>query len=169
MFFSKDKIGGKVEVVTPDAGLFTGFVEGRGETFPIFSNPNVTLRFDGKPNLGWATVTLARITKDRYLLVATGEMTNTGMRLEHLGGDRVTVGKKWGMPPVLCEGVAAKLFVRSAPQNSGIKNRVRCWALDESGNRKQEIVVVEENGAARLAIKPEYKTLWYEIQTVPRP
>ncbi len=139
------------------ASLFTGFVE-EGQKYPF---RNGTIQF-GKTNLGWATVSLARgADKNRCLLVATGQMLNTDMKLEPLDEDKITVGNRWGKDPVRCEGVPATVnFV--APFKS-----MKCWTLDESGNRKQEVVIEKTTTGFSLELKPEYKTIWYEIETVP--
>ena len=126
----------------------------------------IALQFDEKPNLGWATATLTWLDDEkggpeRYLFVITGETRNTDMQFESLGGDRVTFGNRWGKAPVLCEGVAAKLRVKT-------ELGVRCWALDQSGNRGQEIRVSKSGSGsdtwAVIETKPEYKTIWYEIE-----
>jgi hypothetical protein len=152
-----------VSVVTPRAILFTGLMN--DELGVLFdSKPNkVQLQFDKKPNLGIATATLTRLDDEkngpeRYLFVLTGEMRNTDMQIESLDGDRITFGNRWGKAPVLCEGVAAKLrWLNLEP------SKLRCWALDESGNRRQEIPVIQDT-AAMIETKPEYKTIWYEIE-----
>ena len=165
-FFKTPTDGGSVWAALPRAGLFTGFVEFPRRLYFIGSKPyEVTLRFDQKPNLGWATATLTRLDDEkagepeRYLFVITGETRNTDMVLESLGEDRITVGNRWGKAPVLCEGVAAKLMWKDLKSD-----RVRAWSLDESGNRRQEIAVNNDGSHAVLETKPEYKTIWYEIE-----
>ncbi|MDR2863792.1 MAG: cellulase family glycosylhydrolase, partial [Puniceicoccales bacterium] len=167
MIFSKTDHGGTVSAFTADAGLFTGFVSVPGEAVPLLarrsggaaSAPSMALRFTQKPNLGWATVTLARIAPGRYLLTATGEMRNTGMVLQKLEADKVTVGRNWGTPPILCEGIAAQLEVGGAAPG-----QLRCWALDESGNRRSEVPIAREGEKTFFAITPAYKTIWYEVE-----
>jgi hypothetical protein len=145
-------------------GLFTGFVkENQGFRFYNLNQPTevMLLLSEKNLNIGWATATLTRLDDEkegepeRYLFVITGEMRNTDMKIESLGEDRITVGNRWGKPPVLCEGVAAKLI-----WNDVASGKLRCWALDESGNRRQEIPVT----SSTLETKPEYKTIWYEIE-----
>ena len=157
-------------VLTPRVIFFTGFLMGDDCSF-VFDNGlnKVRLNFNKKPNLGWAnlgwtTVTLTRLDDmkagepERYLFVLTGEMRNTDMKIESLGGDKITLGSRWGKAPVLCEGVAAQLVWQSVkPEN------LRCWALDESGNRRQEIAIAND-GHATVETKSEYKTIWYEIE-----
>ena len=150
---------------TPRATLLTGFLrEDMKFAFGRESN-NVTLQLTQKPNLGWATATLTRLDDEkagqpeRYLFVITGETRNTDMVLESLGGDRITVGNRWGRAPVLCEGVAVKMFWQNVASD-----KMRAWALDESGNRRQEIPVTDSTRSATIETKPEYKTIWYEIE-----
>ena len=152
---------------TPRATLLTGFLrEDMKFAFGRESN-NVTLQLTQKPNLGWATATLTRLDDEkagqpeRYLFVITGETRNTDIVLESLGGDRITVGNRWGRAPVLCEGVAVKMFWHEVPPGN-----LRVWALDESGNRRQEIPITADGSNAILETKSEYKTIWYEIEVV---
>ncbi|MGL4943394.1 MAG: carbohydrate binding domain-containing protein [Thermoguttaceae bacterium] len=152
---------GFVAAASRTARLFTGFVEA-GKAYPCFG---YTLTF-GKTNLGWATVSLvslARVSQSSratsFLFVVTGEMCNTDMKLESLGtDDRVTVGNRWGKEPVLCEGVPLTLTLTNDAKS------VRCWALDESGNRREEVPVTNTDGNFSLETRPEFKTIWYEIE-----
>ena len=142
------------------AGLFTGFVE-EGKKYPW---KDLTLQF-GKTNLDWATVSLTVVEKrKRFLFVATGEMRNTDMKLESLGDDRVTVGNRWGKGPTLCEGIPVTIMM----EGSEYIDHIRYWPLDESGNRREELkpVKIGDNIVA-LEFKPEYKTIWYEIEIAP--
>ena len=67
-------------------------------------------------------------------------------------------GGKVGTGPVLCEGIPAILTF------AGLKDRVKCFALDQAGNRVQEVpVTFNPSGEAVLAIGPQYKTVWYEL------
>lgn len=147
-----------VSIRNAAASLFTGFVE-EGKEYPFQTGHLVF----GKTNLGWATVTLATIEKrndlKRLLLVVTGEMTNTDLKVQQLGDDKITVGNNWGRPPVLCEGVP--VTVRLKKESAAT---VRCWALDESGNRREEIKVGSDDRNLILELKPEHKTIWYEIE-----
>jgi hypothetical protein len=143
------------------ANLFTGFVE-EGKEYPY---RNGTIKF-GKTNLGWSTVSMTQISNSKsgkssgtkFLLVATGEMRNTDMKLESLGDDKVTVGNRWGNEPVLCEGIPAQITFKNPAKT------VKFHPLDESGNRKQELTPQKNNDNVTLELKPEYKTIWYEIE-----
>ncbi|MDR0703383.1 MAG: carbohydrate binding domain-containing protein [Planctomycetaceae bacterium] len=148
---------GVVSVYNNHASLFTGFVAEETK-YPFFAG---TIQF-GNTNLGWSTVSATSVsaTKDSetFLLVATGEMTNTGMKLEPLGDDKVTVGNRWGNEPVRCEGIPAEITFKTPAKT------VKLWSLDESGNRKQELPVKQNDNCFTLELKPEYQTIWYEIK-----
>jgi hypothetical protein len=152
---------GFVTVINNGASLFTGFVT-EGKKYPFFAG---TVQF-GKTNLGWATLSAVTLSATKYgetfLLAATGETTNTDMKLESLGDDKITVGNRWGREPVLCEGIAAEITFK----NSAGRRTVKFWSLDESGNRKQELPVKKNNNNFTLELKPEYKTIWYEIEVI---
>jgi hypothetical protein len=145
-------------VDSPRCKLFTGFVHGR-----TFHLGDVTLEI-GPTRLDWATVSLVAIdgagcdAPGRLLLSASGVEQNRGAALESLGGDRVTLRDHWGDEPVLCEGIAARIFLPVA------SDRVRCYPLDESGNRRTAAAVGSRDGRAVLGIGPEYRTLWYEVE-----
>jgi hypothetical protein len=164
--FYKTGNDGIVAVLTPRVFLHTGFVsDNTSFSWGSGESPSMILQFVKKPNLGWATATLTRLDDEkaggpeRYLFVITGETRNTDMQIESLGDDRITVGNRWGSAPVLCEGVASKLLWSEVKPE-----QMRCWALDESGNRRQEIAATTDGTFAILETKPEYKTIWYEIE-----
>ncbi len=146
---------------TPRTKVFTGFVRGR-----TFSLGNVLLEI-GKTRLDWATITLTAIdgpdlqSPGRILLAATGDVQNSGAKLQELGDGRVTLGNQWGDAPVVCEGITASLTLPLEAQ------KVRLFPLDESGNRRSPIPVGTVDGKTRLEIGPQHKTLWYEIQILP--
>ncbi len=93
----------------------------------------------------------------RILIAATGQIQNTNCEREDLG-DRKTTLKKWGEPPILCEGIRAEIAIPT-----GETTRVRFFALDESGNRRAEIEPERQPGETRLRLDPKHKTLWYEL------
>jgi hypothetical protein len=80
------------------------------------------------------------------------------MKLESLGDDKVTVGNRWGNEPVCCEGIPAQITLKNSAKT------VKFHSLDESGNRKQELTPQKNNDNVTLELKPEYKTIWYEIE-----
>jgi hypothetical protein len=143
---------------TPRTKLFTGFV--RGRTFRL---GKVELAI-GPTRLDWATVSLVAIDGDgftspgRILVTATGWVQNSGMELEDLGGDRVTLGRKWGTEPVLCEGIPAEIVLPVAA------DRVRLYPLDESGNRRSPVSSSGRDGKAVVLLDPKHQTIWYEVK-----
>ena len=141
------------------AVLFTGFTE-EGKEYPFAGGK---LKF-GNTNLDWATVSLVPYFDKNpfgFLIVATGETRNTDMQLESLGDDRVTVGNRWGKAPILCEGIPATILLPGDPPPN---MKIRYWPLDESGKRREELKPVTINGQTAIVLKPEYKTIWYEIE-----
>ena len=163
-----EKGRGFMTVASENSKLFSGFV------------PNATISLGdlsldiGKTRLGWCTLSI--VSRDangcgtdgkaaRLLVAATGQYINTGMTLEHLEGDRVTIGNKFGEGPVLCEGVPATLTLPVAA------DRVTLYPLDASGNRKKGVAAkaVPSNAvAASVELAPQYETLWYEIEIAPK-
>ena len=143
---------------TPRTKLFTGFVRGRS-----FDLGDVKLEI-GPTRLDWATISMVALDGDgfqspgRILVTATGWVQNKGMELEELGGDRVTLGTRWGTEPVLCEGIPAEILL---PVDG---DRVRLYPLDESGNRRSAVPCPQRDGRAAVLLGPEHKTVWYELE-----
>jgi hypothetical protein len=154
---SKDGAG-YFTVDTPRSKLFTGFVAGR-----VFQLGDVDLSI-GRTQRDWATISLACMDGAGFdrpghiLLTATGMVRNTGAELERLGGDRVTLGDRWGTEPVLCEGVPARIVLPVAA------TRVKVYALDASGHRRGAVAVEAEGGKTLLSIDGRYRTVWYEVE-----
>ena len=167
---------------TPRTKLFSGFVRGRtfrlggrtlvnggdvGSVTPVVPGTlqpgEVTLKI-GKTRLDWATITMVAVdgagfdSPGRILITATGWCQNSDTQLEDLGGDRVTLGTKWGSEPVLCEGVPAEIVLPVAAE------RVRFYPLDESGNRRQSVSCSQRDGHALITLGPQHKTIWYEVE-----
>ena len=151
------KDAGCFTVDAPRSKLFTGFVGGR--TFDLGGVGLVI----GKTRLDWATVTLTCIDgkgfaqPGRILITATGHCQNTDWQMEDLGGDRITLRRKWGTEPLLCEGVPAEITLPVAP------NRAKLFPLDERGDRRAAIPV-SGDGKAVVKLGPEHKTVWYEVE-----
>jgi hypothetical protein len=146
-------------VNTPNTKLFTGFPKGR-----TIKMGDVTLSV-GKTRLDWATVSLVSRKATGFgesqksaniLLAATGLAENTGMKVEETGKNSITLSD-WGNGSVSMEGVPATVTIPAEP------SRVKCFALDPSGNRKQEVAVEKAEGGTKIVLKPEYQTVWYEI------
>jgi hypothetical protein len=95
----------------------------------------------------------------RILIAATGMVHNQGAELEHLHGDLVTLGNRWGTAPILCEGVKASIHLLSVPAS-----RVTLYGLDESGNRRAAIPIEQHQGRAVLPLDAKHATVWYEVE-----
>ncbi len=159
---------GYADVTTDKASLFTGFIHKAASPAQaaryFLKRPDWQICF-GPTNLDWATVSLSRVGEEkggvkRYLLVATGEMRNTDMKIESVGEDRITVGSRFGKPPVLCEGIPAQILIKGVQPAS-----IRYWSLDESGTRKTEFQGSRhDDSEAAIVLKPEFKTIWYELE-----
>lgn len=94
----------------------------------------------------------------RLLVTALGQVENTGQRWRDAG--KTTLGRDWGSPPTLAEGIGARITLPVAHE------RARAWALDERGNRREEIPVTGD-ARATVDLNTTYRTLWYEIEVTP--
>jgi hypothetical protein len=110
---------------------------------------------------GWCAITATELSSpgaaaSRWLVTATGFIENTGMGWKDAA--RSTVGRDWGRAPTRAEGIPARLRV---PRPAG---RVRAWALDGRGARKEELPVAPADaGRAWIELGPRRQTLWYEV------
>jgi hypothetical protein len=86
----------------------------------------------------------------RILVTATGYAENTGMKW--VNDEKNSVGRNWGGRPSLVEGIPATVQLPT-------KGRLKAWALDERGQRREEVPITD----GKLQIGPEHRTLWYEI------
>jgi hypothetical protein len=138
--------------------LFTGFIHGRS-----FKLGSVSLAV-GATRLDWATVTMTVIEgrgfdgPGKILIAATGLVQNTGASLRTLEGQRVTLGDRWGEAPVLCEGIAAEVVLPVPAARSTL------YPLDQAGKRRGAVRPTDRDGRSVIAIGPEHKTLWYEVE-----
>lgn len=151
---------GYFTVNTPNSKLFTGFPEGRE-----ISLGEIDLRI-GDTRLGWATVSLVSRNATGFgntgkpsniLLAATGVTENKGMKIKKLDEKHITL-TDWGKAPVYTEGIPLTITLPSDP------DKTKCFALDPEGERKKEVPVTSSNGKTKIILKPEYKTVWYEIE-----
>ena len=78
------------------------------------------------------------------------------MTVERVTPTQITLGT-WGEGPVCMEGVPATITL---PTDAA---HVKCHALDPSGNRKREVAVAKAGSGSTIVLKPEYETVWYEI------
>lgn len=151
---------GYFTVNTPNSKLFTGFPNDRKI---LLGNVSLSI---GKTRLGWATISLVSRYATKFgesggtaniLVAATGLSQNKNMTIKPLSGDEITLSN-WGEGPVYTEGIPVTLSLPANPANT------KCFALDQGGNRMKEIPVGKgtESGS-EIVLKPEYKTVWYEI------
>lgn len=166
----QQKDAGYFMVDTRKTKVFSGFVRGRS-----FAYHGMILT-PGKTRLDWLTLSLTLaspgapsksgnlLSPGSYLLAATGLVQNTDMKIVEVGTrpSKLSIsepdGGRLGTGPVLCEGIDATIHF------AGLKDRVRCYALDSDGNRIQEVPVASTPaGEAVLKIDPKYKTVWYEM------
>ena len=157
---STNDLGRKFLIKSANTKLFTGF-SNDGEKYDL-EGVELTV---GKTRLSWATISLVSMNGNgfdpaqsadkpiRILVAATGVMQNTDYELEVLPDNNVTHGNRIGNEPVLCEGIPFSLRFEKAKE-------VRCYPLDESGNRREEVNAESNN----VALGPEHNTVWYEIE-----
>ncbi len=154
---------GYFAVNTPNTKLFTGFPKGR-----TIALGGVTLAV-GKTRLDWATVSLTsrRATgfgesgkPSTILLAATGFAENEGTELVPTGDREVTFKDRlnWGHGTVQVEGVPVEVKV---PSDAA---RTTCYALDERGERKVKVPVEKAGSGSKIAVGPQYQTVWYVIE-----
>ncbi len=86
----------------------------------------------------------------RTLITAAGAAENTGWKWRD--ADKTTVGNDWGGAPSLVEGIKATV---QFPRRAGL----RAWALDEKGQRREEIPMTD----GMLLLDSKHRTLWYEV------
>lgn len=162
---------GVVTVNTPRTKAVIGVGGGRE-----FSLGAVTLRPGPTAQQGFGVWAVAAMDGPvpiegarRLIIVALGyaQNTNPGWKIypDHRldsgpppEGAAITLGRAWGGPPVLAEGVPARITL-PAP-----RGRVQIWALDERGQRRESVPVRVERGRAAVEVDPSYRTLWYEVE-----
>ena len=166
----QEKNAGYFMVDTRNTKVFSGFIKDRSFTY------RGMVLTPGKTRLDWCTLSLtltqaydnARpgniLRRGSYLLAATGMVQNTDMKIVEVSKNpsKITTspedGGNLGTGPVLCEGIPATLSF------AGLKDRVKCFALDPAGNRMQEVIVTSNpSGEALVEIGPQYRTVWYEL------
>lgn len=153
---------GYCTVNTPNTKGFTGFPGGR-----LIELGGVTLEI-GKTRLNWATVTLVSRQASGFgemgkpaniLVAATGLAENRGMIIDRISAQEISLHDQWGSGPVCVEGIPATVTLPVNPA------KVRCFALDPSGNRKLAVPIAASGGSrTRIDLKAEFETVWYEIE-----
>ncbi|MCX7872335.1 MAG: carbohydrate binding domain-containing protein [Verrucomicrobiae bacterium] len=110
---------------------------------------------------GWSAITLTLMNKEsekptRWILTATGYAQNTNMKWKN--AEKSSVGRNWGEAPSLVEGISAKISVVNS------KSKPQVFALDEKGNRKEQLTVAEiGQNRYQFTIGARWETLWYEV------
>jgi hypothetical protein len=79
------------------------------------------------------------------------------MKIKELDNNHITL-TDWGKAPVYAEGIPVTLSLASDPK------KTKCFVLNSEGKRKKEIPVTSIEGKTGIQLKPEYKTIWYEIE-----
>lgn len=160
--------GKPYQAISQRAVIWSGMLKGVLDSAPIVPG----FRFDTEadaPRFGTVVLVtgprnqeeLAHSTighASRYLLVACGRWKNTDMGWNEA---KTTVGRNWGHAPTLCETVPG--FVRLTVGEPPSGKVWQVWALDGKGKRKDSIAAAIQNGVLSFQIKPEYKTVWYEL------
>ena len=117
----------------------------------------------GPTRQDWAVLTFTNLDPSgsaaRTLITATGLAENTGMGWKN--PEHTTVGSDWGRAPSLVEGVSGTITLPSPAA------RTRCWSLDGCGQRRLPVEVRDAGGRAEIAIGPQARTIWYEVEVHP--
>jgi Carbohydrate binding domain len=149
---------GVVTVNTPRSKAVIGYGGGRR-----FDLGGVIIEPGQSMQDGWSAVTLTMIEGDRpagrgrLLVTATGLAENTGMQWKSPAHE--SVGRNWGQAPSVVEGVPVRVTL---PRKA---TDVQAWALDERGQRRARLPVqAGAGGQATLALGPDWRTLWYEVE-----
>ncbi len=149
---------GLVTVNTAKTKSVVGFISNRKQHLGnVAINVATTAR-------NWATVSLTAVSGSfadtnaaaRILVVATGDAENTNMQWKNAAKN--SVGTQWGTSPTLVEVIPV---IIDLPYSSA---RTKAWVLDETGQRKVELPVVDNVGKAQLILDGATASLWYEIE-----
>ncbi len=149
---------GVVTIDTAKTKSVIGFINGRS-----FTLGNVTIAV-APTAFNWATVSLslqqgsfAKPTEAaKLLMVLTGNVENTNMMWAD--ASHTTLGTNWGKSPSLIEVIPATIDIPFASANTKV------WSLDETGQRKAQLSVSDNNGKARILLNGTAATLWYEVE-----
>ena len=144
---------GMFTINTDRTKAIIGFAKGRAyDLGGVIIEPGKTIQ-------NWAAISMTALDdagsllSGNVLLTATGNSENTGMMFS---ADRTHY--TWGSRPVLVEGIQASIVLPVAVTD------VRVWALDETGNPKDQVPVIDLGGKSLIKIDSRYKTIWYKIE-----
>jgi hypothetical protein len=141
------------QVDSPRSKLFAGFAEGK-----VVKVGELQLLCSSK----WLAGGLSALddqpipTSKRLLLVLAGRAENIDMKWN---ADHNSIGNGWGTGPTYVEGIDTG--VRIATDGADFQ----VWALDESGQTRQLVPSSVIDGVLRFQASPQYRTLWYEIDS----
>jgi len=101
----------------------------------------------------------------RLLVTAVGPAKNTGMEYETTSqtsplGVPYSRLREAGKAPALLEAVTGQIEIRSR-----LAGQLKAWTLDVVGNRLREIPLAAKSDAVVLTMRPESKTVYYELAT----
>jgi len=144
---------GRFTVDTPRTKVAVGFTDDEKITLG-------TVTFQpARTRQGWSAIALTQIEGDvlggagRALLVAAGSLENTGQEWKTPHKDGIA---RWGRAPVLVEGIPIRVALST-------REPLQVWALDERGQRRNQVAVEQGGGTAVFHVGPLEKTLWYEV------
>ncbi len=149
---------GVVTIDTEKTKAVVGFINGRR-----FTLSNVTIAV-APTTFNWATVSLtlqqgsftSPAAGAKLLMVLTGNVENTNMGWTD--ATHTSVSNNWGKSPTLVEVIPATIDLPFASANT------KAWILDETGQRKNQLDVSDNNGRARIVLNGTTATLWYEVE-----
>ena len=149
---------GVVTVNTAKTKSVIGFINGRS-----FALDNVTISV-APTTFNWATVSLTLQQGSfaepnagaKLLMVLTGNVENTNMGWTN--ANHISVGNNWGKTPTIIEVIPATIDLPFAT------TKTKAWSLDETGQRKAQLDVSDNNGKARIILNGSTATLWYEVE-----
>jgi hypothetical protein len=101
----------------------------------------------------------------RLLVTAVGPAKNTGMEYETTSqtsplGVPYARLREAGKAPALLEAVTGQIEIRSR-----LAGQLKAWTLDVVGNRVREVPLAAKSDRVILDLRPESKTVYYEIAT----
>ena len=152
---------GVVSIDTPRTQAVIGFLS---------PSPHVlqSVRMDLANRFGAVYVTamdgMVPITDARSILItAVGPARNTGMEYEQTSEISRLGSNSWhlkqeGTGPALLEAITGELRIRA--KNS---RRFKCWTLDVTGKRREQVPIKVQNGHIVLDLKASHKTVYYEL------
>jgi Beta-galactosidase len=152
---------GMVRIDTPRTQAVIGFLS---------SSPHVlkSVNINIDNNFGAIYVTamdgMAPISDGRRILItAVGPASNTGMEYEQTNVMSRLGSPNWhlkqeGTGPTLLEAVTGELELRVKHPH-----RFKCWTLDVTGKRREQVPISVQKGHIRLDLKAKYKTVYYEL------